>query len=273
MNHKQLCPAMSVTREPITIRELTTDDEMRPCHGLQQRVWGSSEIEVVPHHIFVVATRVGGQVLAAYDGNEMVGFVLAFPALQKGRRYLHSHMTAVLPEYQGHGIGKQLKFAQRQNALNHGFDLIEWTFDPLQLGNANFNISHLGAIVREYLPSVYGSTTSQLDAGLPTDRLVAEWWIRDSRVQQTLQGRPPQGTTAVRRVDLPRRIRAICAHDPEQARELQRQLRLALEPLFHNSFAITAFEMNAEHATYLLEPYENREDYAARASHASENTV
>jgi len=273
VNHTQLCLAMNRTRESITIRELTTDDEMRPCHGLQKRVWGSSEIEVVPHHIFVVAQRVGGQVLAAYDGSEMVGFVLAFPALQKGRHYLHSHMTAVLPEYQGHGIGKQLKLAQRQDALNRGFDLIEWTFDPLQLGNANFNISHLGAIVREYLPRFYGSTTSQLDAGLPTDRLVAEWWIRDARVQQTLQGHPPQVTSAVRRVDLPRRIREICARDLEQARKIQRQLHLELEQQFHNAFAITAFEMNSEHATYLLEPYENREDYAARASHASENTV
>ncbi len=267
-------PGVSVAREVITIRELTTDEDMRPCHRVQQRVWGSSEIEVVPHHIFVVANRVGGQVLGAYDGAELVGFVLSFPALQKGRKYLHSHMTAVLPEYQGSGIGKQLKLAQRQDALNRGFDLIEWTFDPLQIGNANFNISHLGAIVREYLPSVYGSTTSQLDAGLPTDRLVAEWRIRDSRVQQTLQGRASQPPlTEVRPVHLPRNIREICARDPKQARAIQQQLRLELEPLFQDSFAITAFAMDAVHATYLLEPYENRENHPARASHAAENTV
>lgn len=265
-------PTMSETRVPITIRELKTDDEMRSCHGLQQRVWGSSELEVVPHHIFVVAHRVGGQVLGAFDGNEMVGFVLAFPARQKEHHYLHSHMTAVLPEYQGGGIGKQLKLAQRQNALDRGFDLIEWTFDPLQLGNANFNISHLGAIAREYLTNVYGSTTSRLDAALPTDRLVAEWWIRDPRVQEILKGHPPQLATEVRRVRLPRRIREMCTREPEAARQIQRQLRLELEQFFHNAFAITAFEMTAEFATYLLEPYENREHHAARASHAPQNT-
>jgi len=182
-------------------------------------------------------------------------------------------MTAVLPEYQGQGIGKKLKLAQREDALERGFDLVEWTFDPLQLGNANFNITHLGAIVREYLPNIYGNTTSQLDAGLPTDRLVAEWWIRKSRVQQILEGRPPRSTADVRTVRLPRHIREICQTDPETARQIQARLRVELELLFNSSFAATAFELDADYATYILEPYENRDDYAARTSHASQDTV
>ena len=257
----------------IAIRKLNRNDEARACMDLQQRVWGSSELEVVPHHLFAVAQRTGGQVLGAFEQNRMVGFLLAFPAVHDGRVYLHSHMTAVLPEYQGKGIGKKLKLAQRQDALERGFDLIEWTFDPLQLRNANFNINHLGAIVREYLPDFYGSTTSQLDAGLPTDRLVAEWWIREPRVQQILEGRPPGSGGDVRRVRLPRRIREICRTEPETARQIQRQLRHDLEKLFNNAFAATAFALGADDATYLLEPYENRDDYAARTSHASQDTV
>lgn len=257
----------------ITIRELTGDAEMRACIELQQRVWGTSELEVVPHHIFVVASRSGGQVLGAFVQEKMVGFVLAFSACREGRIHLHSHMTAVLPEFQDRGIGKQLKLAQRQDALKRDIDLIEWTFDPLQLGNANFNINHLGAIVREYLPDVYGSTTSQLDSGLPTDRLVAEWWIRDPRVEQILDGHPLQPTAETHKVRLPSQIREIVRNDPDRALTIQEHLRLELASLFRDSFAVTAFERNREYASYVLEPYENRNDHAARASHAAQNTL
>ena len=257
----------------ITIRELTSNAEMRACMELQQRVWGLSELEVVPHTIFVVASRSGGQVLGAFMQEKMVGFLLAFLAFREDRMYLHSHMTAVLPEFQDRGIGKQLKLAQRQDALQRDIELIEWTFDPLQLGNANFNINHLGAVVREYLPNVYGTTSSRLDSGLPTDRLVAEWWIRDARVEQVLDGRPVQPAADTRKVRLPSRIREIAKDDPDRARAIQEHLRLELEPLFHRSFAVTAFERDREHASYILEPYENRNDHAARTSHAAQNTL
>jgi predicted GNAT superfamily acetyltransferase len=255
-------------REQVTIRELNSD-EMCSCMNLQKRVWRGSDLDVVPHNIFVVAGRAGGLVLGAFERDNLVGFALAFPAVRQAHVYLHSHMTAVEPEFQGQGIGKRLKLAQRQYALARGFDLIEWTFDPLQPGNANFNIVHLGAIVREYLPNCYGSTTSALDSGLPTDRLVAEWWIREPRVEQILEGRP-QPTTQARRARVPRRIREICATDAEAARRIQRELRRELEELFQRSFAITGFERDAEYDSYLLERYENREDHAARTSHASQ---
>jgi predicted GNAT superfamily acetyltransferase len=262
-----------VNSAEITIRELASDAEMRACMDLQQRVWGTSELEVVPHHIFVVASRSGGQVLGAFAREKIVGFVLSFPAFRLGRVYLHSHMTAVLPEFQDRGIGKQLKLAQRQDALKRNLDLIEWTFDPLQLGNANFNINHLGAVVREYLPDVYGTTTSRLDSGLPTDRLVAEWWIRDARVEQILDGLALQPAAETRKVRLPSQIREIVNNDSDRARAFQEHLRLELASLFRGSFAITAFERDREYASYILEPYENRNDYAARASHAAQNTL
>ena len=246
---------------------------MRACMELQQHVWGLSELEVVPHQMFVVASRSGGQVLGAFAQEKMVGFLLAFLASREGRIYLHSHMTAVLPELQDRGIGKQLKLAQRRDALKRNIDLVEWTFDPLQLGNANFNINHLGAVVREYLPNVYGTTTSRLDSGLPTDRLVAEWWIRDARVEQILDGRPFQPAAEARNVRLPSQIREITKNDPERARTIQERLRLELEPLFRSAFAVTAFGRDREYASYILEPYENRNDHAARASHAAQNTL
>lgn len=243
--------------EQVTIRELKEDVEMRTCMDLQQRVWGSSELEVVPHYIFVVARRTGGQVLGAFVQDQMVGFLLGFAAWREGRTYLHSHMTAVLPEFQGRGIGKKLKLAQRQNALDRGFDLIEWTFDPLQIGNANFNMNHLGAVVREYLPNIYGGTTSRLDSGLPTDRMVAEWWIRHARVEQILNRQALKPASQAQRVEMPRNIREICKTNPEKARQIQNDLRSQVQLLFTRSFAVTAFELDAQHASYILELYED----------------
>src|SRR5262245_56063665 len=171
-----------------TIRPLHAVSEMRICVALQRIVWGHTELETVPDHIFVVAAKTGGQVLAAFDSDMPVGFVLAFPALRKGQAYLHSHLLAVLPDYQNHGVGRRLKLAQRDEALARGIDLIEWTFDPLQLKNAYFNIAKLGAVVRRYVPDLYGRTTSPLHGGLPTDRLVAEWWLQSPRVHSRLSG-------------------------------------------------------------------------------------
>ncbi len=73
------------------------------------------------------------------------------------------------------GLGRQLKLRQRDDALARGIDLIEWTFDPLELKNAYFNIERLGAIVRRYVRNQYGISTSRLHGGMPTDRCVAEW--------------------------------------------------------------------------------------------------
>ena len=93
-------------------------------------------------------------------------------------------MVGVLAEYRDRGVGRLLKLAQREDALARQINRIEWTFDPLQLKNASFNIARLGAIVRHYIPNLYGRTSSPLHAGLPTDRLVAEWWVRSSRVKE-----------------------------------------------------------------------------------------
>ncbi len=236
-----------------SIRPLITDQEMRACEQTQQAVWQFSALEIVPHHIFVVASKIGGQVLGAFLENRMIGFTLAFPGVWDGRLYLHSHLAAVLPEYQNRGIGRQLKLAQRGEAVERGVDLIEWTFDPLQPRNAFFNIVRLGVIIRRYIPDLYGTTSSSLDAGLPTDRLVAEWWIRESRVQDILDGQAPRHDGEVTRIRLPANLRDICNRDPQQAREIQSRIRVEFELLFDSGFTVTGFELNPEYAEYLLE--------------------
>ena len=142
------------------IRELNSErQQFREAVALQKTIWGFERCELLPLRLFVVATKIGGQVFGAYDDGRMVAFCLAIPGLKPdGKIYLHSHMLGVLPGYRNAGIGRQLKLRQRDDALARGIDLIEWTFDPLDIKNAYFNIERLGAIVRRYVRNQYGES-------------------------------------------------------------------------------------------------------------------
>jgi predicted GNAT superfamily acetyltransferase len=238
--------------QEITIRPLQAFSEMQVCIALQREVWSFTDLEIVPEAIFVVAAKTEGQVLAAFDGARAVGFALAFPAFHGKQSYLHSHMVAVLPEYQNQGIGRELKLAQREEALARGIDLIEWTFDPLQLKNAYFNLVRLGTIVRRYLPDVYGRTTSPLHGGLPTDRLVAEWRLRSPRVQNRLEGKPDKDTANCERISVPAAIQELCRTEPQKAEQIQREVRSNFEKSFARGYIAVGFELNQELGTYLM---------------------
>src|SRR5579864_2589621 len=175
----------------IEVRPLTAHAEFQEAVKLQQQIWGFQEIELLPLRLFVVASKVGGQVFGAFDGQRMIGFCLAIPGLKPGgKSYLHSHMLGVLRDYRDEGVGRRLKLAQREEALTRDIDLIEWTFDPLEIKNAFFNVERLGAIVRRYVFNQYGTTSSPLHGGLPTDRCIAEWWLASPRVKAAIARQP-----------------------------------------------------------------------------------
>ena len=111
---------------------------------------------------------------------------MAIPGSRNGHPYLHSHMVAVKEGYRNSGLGRKIKLFQREDAIAHGYELMEWTFDPLEIKNAYFNLERLGAIARRYNVNQYGITNSPLQGFLPTDRLVAEWWMTSRRVQTVL---------------------------------------------------------------------------------------
>ena len=48
-------------------------DELAEAVRLQKEIWGFAEIELLPVRLFVVATKVGGQVFGAFDGERMIG--------------------------------------------------------------------------------------------------------------------------------------------------------------------------------------------------------
>jgi predicted GNAT superfamily acetyltransferase len=215
---------------------------------LEIRVWAFAERDVVPSQMYVVAAKIGGQVLGAFIDSTMAGFALAYPGIRDGKPYLHSHMAAVLPEFRDLGIGRQLKLAQREDALAHGIPLIEWTFDPLQTKNAYFNICRLGAVSRRYLADVYGSTSSPLHAGLPTDRLVAEWHLDSPRVVGTLAGRVPACARQTERVRI-----AVDDASPEIVAEVQANTGKQFQKLFAAGYTVTGFEREPGGGSYTLE--------------------
>jgi predicted GNAT superfamily acetyltransferase len=248
----------------IEIRHCTTVPEYDKCVRVEHAVWGK-EISV-PNGMFIVAHHTGGQVFAAYDGPEMIGFTLAVAGIRKflspaGHTtadgeytpFMHSHMTAVLNEYRNHGIGRQLKLFQRQDALERNVSLVEWTFDPLETKNAYFNISRLGVIVRRYIPNCYGITESPLHSGIPTDRFVPEWWLACERVKAIIESRKlPQGTIA-ERISLPRHIAEIKAADADEAIRIQSEFRARCESAFERGLAITGIDLHESSVDYLLQ--------------------
>src|ERR1700758_5130929 len=227
---------------PIQIRAPQGAQEMRFGVDLQKQVWGYAEIDTVPDQMFIVARESGGQVLFAFDQEKPIGFALAFAAIDEGTIYLHSHMVGVVSGYQNRGVGRLLKLAQRDEAIARGIKLIEWTFDPLQLRNAHFNLVRLGAVVRRYIPNFYGRTSSPLHAGLPTDRLVAEWWIQSTRVADILSGKSVIGASNGVRVSLPSTIRQICVADVQEAEKIQKRLREQFERQFAEGRSAVGFE-------------------------------
>ena len=249
----------------LRIAPLTELAEFERCVEVQLAVWGYSDGDLIPRRVFLVAERIGGQVIGAFDGETLAGFAMSLPAYRDGRAYLHSHMLAVLPGYRNAGLGRRLKMAQREDALARGIDRMEWTFDPLEIKNAHLNIARLGAIVRRYRRDFYGPSTSPLQGGLPTDRLVAEWWLRSARVRRALGeeqiGEEGKNSTdfapAVEQIDVPSAIYAwkSSAEQRKLAESLQTRNRLALESAFARGLAVIGYERSpAGDGRFLLGP-------------------
>jgi predicted GNAT superfamily acetyltransferase len=237
----------------IAVRALATGAEFAEAVDLQKRIWHFADIELLPVRLFVVAHKVGGHVFGAYDAGRMVGFLLAIPGIKRGAQgYLHSHMLGVLPEYRDRGVGRALKLRQREDALTRGIELVEWTFDPLELKNAFFNMERLGAIVRRYVENQYGTTSSPLHGGLPTDRCTAEWWVASDRVKSILAGEPAGRSAIEERIEVPAEIDEIRKTDPKCAREIQKAIAAQFHRHLDRGLAVIGFERTEKTGAYLL---------------------
>jgi predicted GNAT superfamily acetyltransferase len=236
----------------VEVRHCSTLAEFEACVELERTVWG--EQITVPAAIFVVAQHTGGQILGAFERGKLVGFTLALVGNHGGKAFLHSHMTGVLPGHQNQGIGRRLKLFQRQDALKNGISLVEWTFDPLELRNAHFNFVRLGAVARRFIPNCYGITDSELHASLPTDRLIAEWWLDSPRVKDILADNVQPAPSQLRFIALPADIGKIKSADRQAAQTIQSRMRDDFQQLFRAGFVATGIEPRGDTIAYVLQP-------------------
>jgi len=245
-------PGSQTRANAIEIRHCDTLAEFEKCVQLERTIWG--EQITVPAAIFVVAQHTGGQILGAFEGDQLAGFTLALVGNHAGHPFFHSHMTGVLPKYQNQGVGRRLKLFQRDDALKNGINLVEWTFDPLETRNAHFNLARLGAVSRRFVPNCYGITESELHSGLPTDRLIAEWWLESPRVKAAVDGQKESPAADYRAICMPASIAEIKTKDRAAAEKIQTALRQEFQHLFRAGYVATGVQRRADTVEYILQP-------------------
>ena len=233
----------------MTIRPIIELVELQKCVELQREAWGLADIEVIPVRMLVTQSRVGGLVLGAFENEQLVGFLNAMPGVRDGMPYWYSQMLAVRNPYRNRGIGYDLKLAQRDHARKRGIHLIEWTFDPLESKNAYLNIAKLGVIARRYYVNLYGATASELQQGLESDRLIAEWWIDKPRLHVAGD---------IRRVRIPPDIQQLKKKSLKSAQDVQARVRDECLKNFRDDYFVAGFERSNEWSEYIFIPGASR---------------
>ncbi len=260
-----------------SIREAETLEDALATEELQVAAWNFSDREVVPHSSMIVARHTGGLVALAWVGDRPAGFVYGLAACEGNRRWQHSHMLAVHPDFRGTGIAPALKWFQRDWALKRGIDLVTWTFDPLLTRNARLNFGKLGAYADTYYEDFYGIRTG-LYAGLPADRLYVKWELNHPRVVERSRGRVPPppapegeplNVTAGEGIDLrperllepeadrvylevPYDIEAVKRHDMELARAWRLHTREAFQTAFALGYRAVDLARQGQRVFYQL---------------------
>ena len=226
-------------KDGLTFRDLRAPEEMAEVVALQLETWGP--VDATPANQLVISVKTGGHVLGAYDGDRLVSFAYAFPALVPGKEpWLASHMLATRPEYNSRGIGRTLKWLQRDWCLERGFRRITWTFDPLEARNCHLNLNVLGATAPEYHVNCYGVMEDKLNHGLPSDRFMAHWDLESPRVRAAREGRRSQADGI--RVAIPRDFQGIKRESLEKALEVRLAVRDALLGHMAKGLEVSGFD-------------------------------
>lgn len=226
-------------------------DDINYVLDVVEKTWGS--LSPINRDLLVAMEFHGGIILMAEDGGKIVGIQVSVPGRRRGHSYLYSHVTGVIPEYRDLNVGSKLKLRQKDLAIQMGFNLIAWTFDPALAKNAYFNIVRLGTIARSYHINFYGSMVDHLNSGLPTDRLVAEWWIdrprempNNKRKIDMTSGEVPdpdalEPETTVT-VSIPENFEKIKKDDMERALQIRLNIRKTLTELLKSGYIILDFK-------------------------------
>jgi len=247
------------THPAVEIREVSSIDEYDACIRLQRAVFGLPDLEISPRRHLIVSRMAGGWTLGAFVEGELVGFVHHLAAVRGNEIFGYSHMMAVAAEYQNHGIGARLKWAQRARALGEGRDFIKWTFEPMRARNAHFNLNRLGVIVREYAVNFYGTdyVTNPAEkaagiSGMDSDRLFASWELNSPRVEALAAQLEYSLPTAEHSIEIPEEFSALVKRDPASAKHEVLRVRDEFLQALSDGLVCRAFERDSERSRYLF---------------------
>lgn len=219
-----------------TIRDLDTVELIIDAQGLLDSIRGRER--VIDAGTLRALQQSGNYVVGLFDGEDgserMVGASIAFFG-EPARRAMHSHITALLPEYRGRGWGRELKEHQRQWAFSREIGRITWTYDPLVARNAHFFLTVLGARVTAYSVNRYGIFGGG-DAGDESDRLDVEWALADI-------AKPPASDAVVATVQIPKDAEALRVSDPAAAHQWRLRLRGDIEEQLDKGLRIAGFDV------------------------------
>ncbi len=245
----------------VVVRKCTTLPEFEACVALQREVWGEEDLEIEPVTGFLVASETGGQVLGAYDGARLVGYTLGLVGYRDNVIFIHSHHTGVHRDYRDRGVGRKLKLFQREEALSRDIRFVQWTFDPLELRNAHFNLNRLGAISRVYKPNMYGITSSPLHRGLATDRLLVEWHLDSKRAIAAISNLVTQpsavesGYSQGSQIELPAELELWTQIDLPAVKKIQDRIRSEFMNCFNRGYAAVGTRKTSTGTAYVLVPW------------------
>jgi predicted GNAT superfamily acetyltransferase len=255
-----------------TYRQIEDLAEIEAVVDLEIVVWSLDPRDAVPSNILHAMVTNGYLLVGAFHADRLIGMAFGFPARRGNQWILWSHMAAVHPDYQGQGIGYGLKQFQRDWAVRQGYKMLAWTFDPLQRGNANFNLNQLGATAQIYHVNFYGEMTDGINAGLPSDRLEVQWAVRKSSAQKPVSLEytvdncillaqddltpalhlPTQWDAPVYLAEIPHNLTELKQANSAAALAWRLALRVALQRAFSNGYIASDFVEFDGRACYVL---------------------
>ena len=141
---------------------------------------------------------------------------------------------------QGMGLGARLKWFQRDWCLARGITHVRWTFDPLRAANAVLNVGKLGVVVDTYLADYYGKMVG-INAGTPSDRLMADWFLDTAHVADRAARIAPVHPEDARRVTIPNDFASMLASDPDSALSERLRVRDQIGRAFEDGYVISGF--------------------------------
>jgi predicted GNAT superfamily acetyltransferase len=228
----------------IQVRELDNLQDQDFGRNIFDITWSMDAGTEITPNLLQAMVHSGSYLSGAFIDNKIVGAAFAFPATNGGL-HLHSHMTAVLPEFRDKGVGYSLKIDQWNWAKKKNYSHLSWTFDPLVRRNAKLNIAKLGVDISAYHPNFYGDMPDALNAGDESDRLMVSWRTDiDAPKARELITKPETGDILI---EIPEDIVAIRSKNQSESMKWRRQVREQFLAAFEKNGKVIGFSANNEY--------------------------